>query len=152
MPLHAGLGEVMAPQTLVTALTVDLQGRVRPDPGALHGRSELERELTWLKARDAVGPSESCWIVWTALELDASQQPIRYKGLTVCELLVNPVSRMAYKSLAEHINRMSEAMRGGVDASKLPAPIRAAIREQLAALVAGAWDRSSTELKAALDG
>jgi hypothetical protein len=148
--LSSKIGEVMAPQTLVTALTVDLDGRVRLDAGALHGRSELESGFTWVARRDQVSQPQTCWIVWVAIELDAAERPVRYKGLAVCELAVDPQTCAAHKSLAEHINRISDAMRGSVAVSTLPAPIRQGVREQLQALDASVWQAAPDPLRSAL--
>jgi hypothetical protein len=141
----------MAPQTLVAALVVGPDGSVKPDAGALHGRSELESGLELVQKRELVGEGKPFWIVWVAVELDQADKPLRYKGLSVCELFVNPEKRLGYKSLAEHVNRMSEAMRGGVNLTKLSAQERQKVKAQLAAIGAELWERSSMSLKQALE-
>ena len=150
IPLTTGLGEVMAPGTLVTALIVSPDGTARSDQGALHGRSGLERSVRLVTARAELGRAERFRLVWVAVELDASNAPLRYKGLTACDLWVDRAGGLGYKSLAEHVNRMSEAMRGGLNLGGLEATARAAIRTQLVALGSEVWERSGQPLKEAL--
>lgn len=151
IPLSTNLGEVVAPQTLVTALTISLDGKVTADPGALHGRSELESQIEWVTQRELVGEGASCWIVWVAVELDAANNPVRLKGASACELWVNPQARRGYKSVAESVNRMSEAMRGGVNVSRLSPQARASVKQQLIAIGRELWERSAASLRQALE-
>ncbi len=150
--LSTSLGEVMAPQTLVTALTVTPLGEVTLDAGALHGRSAMEGRFTFVPTRAQVGePTQPWWIVWLAVELDAWNQLLRYKGLSVCELAINPERWTGFKSLAEHVNRMSEAMRGVVNVTRLPPHERMAVKAQLFAIGKEQWDHSSDAFKRALE-
>lgn len=149
--LSTGLGEIAAPQTLVATLVIGPDGSVRLDGGALHGRSELESGLQIVQKRELVGEGISCWIVWVVVELDEADKPLRYKGLSTSELFVNPDKRLGYRSLAEHVNRMSEAMRGGVNLTRLSAQERQKVKAQLMAIGAELWERSSTSLKQALE-
>ena len=148
--LSNNIGEVMAPGTMVTALTASSATDARLDPGALHGRSELEHRFAF-GPKQAVGEASSCWIVWIAIELDAANRPVRYKGASLCELLVNSQTKAAYKSMAEHVNRMSEAMRGEVRVERLPADIRRAVKEQLMTSGPELWQRAPDAFRAAMD-
>ena len=150
IPLSTGIGELMAPQTLVAALILTPDGHAKLDAGALHGRSDLESQLTWVTQRALVAQGQSYWIVWVAIELDAVEKPVRYKGLSACEMVVNPKQQVGYKSLAEHVNRMSEAMRGGINLTKLKSESRALVQQQLIHLSQELWDHSSDLLKKAL--
>ena len=148
--LSKGLGEVMAPQTMVTALVATPDGRVWLDPGALHGRSRIEGEHEFVKSREAVGEGQACWVVWVAIELDASNQPVRLKGASVSEMLLNPATHIGYKSVAEGVNCMSEAMRGGVNVGRLPPSLHEPIARQLRAIGDELWARAPEALRAAL--
>ncbi len=149
--LSSAIGEVMAPQMLVTALMVSPDGRLKIDAGALHGRSELESGYEFVRDRAALGQPQSCWIIWIAIELDAANQPVRYKGLTASELLVNPQTRQAYKSVAGQVNRMSEAMRGGVNLGSVTPALKSRVKEQLMALGREVWDASPDLLRSGLE-
>ncbi len=151
IPLSTKLGELMAPGTLVTALIVSPDETVKLDPGALHGRSELESQLELVQQKAEVGPGQSCWIVWLSIELDSASHPIRYKGISVCEVFVNVEKRVGYKSLAEHVNRMGEAMRGGVNLGRLTPEMRQLIRQQLVSINRQWWDQSPDALKRAVE-
>lgn len=150
MALSHRVGEVMAPGTLVTALLMSPSGEVKLDPGVLHGRSELEESLTMMAKRDLVGDGQTWQVVWVAIELDQAGTPVRYKGLSVAEILVNASKRVGYKSLAEHVNRMSEAMRGGVNVAKLTVQVRPIVARQLMSIGAEWWDHATDALKQAL--
>ena len=149
--LTTGLGEVMAPQTLVTALIVAPDGAVVVDPGALHGRSIVESSiLRFVGQRNQVTNAQRYWCVWVAVELDSADHPIRYRGVTASGLWVDPVNQLGYKVLAEAVNRMSQAMQGVVNLKALEAKDRAAIGQQLHALNEDVWERSPTALMEAL--
>jgi len=51
IPLTTGLGEIMAPGTLLTTLVLSPDGKISIEPGALHGRSELESRLQWVREK-----------------------------------------------------------------------------------------------------
>ena len=150
--LSSGLGEIMAPQTLVTALLVSLEGEARIDPGVLHGRSELESRLRMVQKRELVGEAQAYWVVWVAVEMDGANQPLRYKGVSVAQLWVNQQQGTGYKSLAQQVNRMSEAMRGAINVSQLSAQVKQSVRQQLMSVNRDVWDRSADSLKQALEG
>ncbi len=148
--LSTGLGEIMAPQTLVTALILSPEGVITIDSGALHGRSAIESLLRLVQKPDQVPNAKIWWMVWIAVELDDTNTPVRYKGVAVSELWVDPSKQVGCKVLAESVNRMAEAMRGGVNLKTLDATSRALIQQQLASLSPEAWERSVPSLKEAL--
>ena len=150
LQLSTGLGEVLAPQTLVIPLILAPDGTISVEPGALHGRSNIESALRFVTRLDQLSRPRLYWVAWVAVELDAADQPLRYKGIAVSELWVDAGNKTAYKVLAENVNRMSEAMRGGVNLKTLEARQRQLVREQLTALHAQAWERSAAALQGAL--
>ena len=151
VPLSTGLGELMAPQTLVTALIVSPDGTATLDPGALHGRSRLEGQLRLVNKRQEVGQAESFWIAWVALELDEAKAPVRYLGISVSQLLVNHSEQLGYKSVAEQVNRMSESMRGEAKLAQLSRSQRIAVKEQLLAIGAPLWAEASDVFRKAVE-
>ncbi len=150
VPLTTGLGEVMEPGTLVTALILSPDGRMSVEPGALHGRSEIESSLQFAQKREQLADAAIFWFVWVAVELDGTNHPIRYKGIAVSELIVDQAAQTGYRSVTENVNRMSEAMRGGINLKTLDVRAKSLIREQLVTLGADVWDRSTPTLKEAL--
>ena len=148
VPLSTSLGEVMAPQTLLTVLILSPDGTLTVDPGALHGRSEVESTLhKIIQAREPVPNTTVYWLIWVAVELDGSNTPIRYKGIAASELWIDHATKTGYKILAEHVNRMAEAMRGGVNLKTLDHRARLLIAKQLESLGAAAWGQSPSSLK-----
>ena len=150
VPLTVGLGEIVAPGALLTALILAPDGTIALDPGALHGRSELEQSLQIAPTFDQVQNAQVYWIVWVAVELDEPETPVRYTGVAVSELWVDPAQKIGYKVLAEHVNRMAEALRGGLNLKTLGAHERALIARQLALLGPAVWERTADALKGAL--
>ncbi len=151
IPLSAGVGEVMAPQTLVTAFILAPDGTIRVDAGALHGRSEIERQVAMVSRQEFLEEGQPFFVVWVAIEIDAANHPVRYKGLSVCRMLIDPKQQVGYKSLSEHVNRMSEAMRGDVNISRLSPEQRRTVKQQLITLGLGLWEASDPVLTGALD-
>ena len=143
-------GGGVEPGVLVTALILSPEGRISVEPGALHGRSELESSLRFVQRRDQLADPAAYWFVWVAVELDGAQRPLRYKGVAASELLVNRDAQAGYKSVAENVNRMSEAMRGSVNLKTLDARAKSLIREQLTALGSEVWERSAPAFKEAV--
>jgi len=151
VPLTSGLGEVLAPQMMVTALILGPDGQGKFDAGALHGRSELESQLSFVEQRALVADGQPHWMVWVAIQLDVSNLPVRYHGLSVSELWIDPKRRIGYKSVAGQVNRMAEAMRGDVKVSVLTPALRRAVRQYLTTLNQTLWASSSEALKKALE-
>lgn len=151
IPLASGLGEVMAPGILVAPLVLSPDGQGKFDPGALHGRSQLESQLSFTGQRASVAEGQSHWMVWVAIQLDASNAPVCYHGLSVSELWVDPTRRIGYKSVAAQVNRMAEAMRGDVKVGALTPELRRAVRQHLTTLNPSLWASSSEALKKVLE-
>jgi len=148
--LSSSAGEIVAPQTMATALIVGPDGSVTLDAGILHGRSALEAGLRMAAKRDELKEAQTYRIVWIAVELDAANQPRHFKGLSVADILVDPVQKIGFKSVAQQVNRMSEAIRGDVKVDALAPPVRQLVKQQLVAMGQGLWDRSPDALKQAL--
>ena len=150
VPLSTKLGELMGPQTFVTAVVIGPDGTAQLDPGALHGRSELESRYQFVQKRELVEDARSCWIVWVALEMEAANQPRAYKGLSVSGFVIDLKRRVAYKSLSQHVNQMSNAMQGSVAVDQLTPHTRQLVKDQLLAISPQLWERSPEALKQAL--
>ena len=149
--LSTGLGEIMAPQTLMMPLLMTPEGKITVEPGALHGRSEVESGLRFVKRREElVDGARRHWLVWVAIELDAANQPVRYKGIAVSELWVDHANQVGYKNLAASVNRISEAIRGGVNLKTLSRAEKTAIKQQILSISSASWEQSAPSLKDAL--
>ena len=148
--LSTGLGEVMASQTLVLPLVITSDGAITIQPGALHGRSEAEQGIQFVKQREELGTVTPHRFVWVAVELDAAEKPVRYKGISVSEVWIDRQKGIGYKPLAEAVNRISEAIRGGVNLKVLGAAERELVAKQLQALEGCVWESSEAALREAL--
>ena len=147
VPLSTGLGEMMAPHMLVSALILTSEGKITVEPGALHGRSELEGTLRFVQKREELTNAQRYWFIWVAIELDDANRPLRYKGFAVSELWVDPVNRLGYKNVVESVNRMAEAMRGSTNLKTMTQTDKAAVAQRLITLSPESWERSLRSLK-----
>ena len=150
VPLTTGLGEIMEPGTLMVVLVLSPDGTVTSDSGALHGRSQLESSLQFVQKREQIHDPQVYRLIWIAVEIDPAQAPICYKGIAASELLVDTKKALGYKSLADSVNRMSEAMRGGANLKTLDPNGRTLVRQQLMSLGSEVWERSSQLFREAL--
>jgi len=148
--LNTGVGEIMAPQTLVASLVIAPDGSIAVDSGALHGRSQLESGLSFVGSRKELTNPRCAWLVWVAVELDSADRPHHYKGIAVSELWMDAAGTTGYKSVTDSVNRMTEAMRGGLNLKTLDPGAAAGIGRQLQALDADVWERSPAALREAL--
>jgi hypothetical protein len=142
--LTVHLGEVMAPGLLVTSLVVAPGGAASLDPGALHGKSQLERTYQPVRKREELVNPLCYRMVWVAVALDQINRPVRYHGVCASALWVDLAQQRYFRSSAESVNRMSQAMRGGVHVSELPVEEREAVGELLARLDPVLWNRSES--------
>ena len=149
IPLRAGLGEMMGPNTCMTALLVSPDGGASLEPGALHGRSRVESGIRFVSQRDELGEkAELHWLIWLAIELDG-ERLVRFIGASVSEMWIDPEQKIGWKVLAAQVNGMSSALRGEVNLKGVGAREKAIAGRQLMALSGDAWD-ASPELKEAL--
>ena len=149
VPLRSGLGEMMGPNTCMTALLVSPDGGASLEPGALHGRSRVESGIRFVPQRDELGEhAELHWLIWLAIEMDG-QQPVRYVGASASEMWIDAERKVGWKVLAAQVNGMSSALRGEVNLKGVGARERAIAGRQLIALSGDAWD-ASPKLKEAL--
>ncbi len=152
MALSTGLGEIMAPQTLVVPLLLTPEGRISVQPGALHGRSDAEQGIRFVQQREEVATAAPHRFIWIAVELDPAGQPVRYKGIAVSDVWIDQPRGVGYKVLAESVNRIAEAIRGGVNLEPLGPSDRALVARQLQELGEPMWQRSLPALRESLRG
>lgn len=103
------------------------------DNGALHGRSSVEAGVEFVEEREAVENPRRVAMVWLAREGDPHNLG-GYLGLVAVEMVIDLEAGRGWKNLAEHSNRMTDAVRGTVDVGLLSPEEREQVRSLLDAL------------------
>ncbi len=106
------------------------------DNGSLHGRSAVEEGVEFVTERETLENPRRVPMVWLARE-GHPQELKGYLGLVAVEMVIDHEAGRGWKNLAEHANRMTDAVRGEVDVGLLTKDERAQVRSLLEALDAG---------------
>lgn len=119
------------------------------DIGAMHAKSKVEKGIKFSMNREDVPAGRQVWVVWVAV--DRSPEGQFYGGMTACEMWIDTEARRGWKILADHVNKMDYALKRRFILDGLSAEQRGALRKLLIETNQEWWDRSSDELKTALE-
>lgn len=119
------------------------------DIGAMHAKSKVEKGIKFSMNREDVPNGREVWIVWVAV--DRSQEGQFYGGITACEMLIDTEARRGWKILADHVNKMDYALKRKIILDGLSDAQKASLKKLLIDTNQEWWDRSSDELKAAVN-
>ncbi|MCE5172198.1 YwhD family protein [Paenibacillus profundus] len=144
---HKGFGSGSIDLNNVSPVIID-EGKAYIDLGAMHAKSKVERGIKFIPNKEDVPNGRKCWIVWVAV--DRTPEGACYGGLAACEMLVDTEAKRGWKILADHVNKMDNAMKRRIILDGLDAEEKAALRELLMTHNAEWWERSSDDLKAQL--
>ena len=103
------------------------------DNGSLHGRSSVEVGVEFVDERESLGSPRRVSLVWLARE-GPPHDLQGYLGLVAVEMVIDQGAGRGWKDLAEHTNRMTDAIRGTVDVGVLTEDERGQVRSLLEAL------------------
>ncbi len=103
------------------------------DNGSLHGRSAVEVGVEFVDERESLGSPRRVSLVWLARE-GPPHDLQGYLGLVAVEMVIDQDAGRGWKNLAEHTNRMTDALRGTVDVGLLTPAEREQVRSLLEAL------------------
>lgn len=142
-------GAHAAPPT-VSSITVD-GDEVKVARGALHGRSPLERGLTFQPVPAGTPPGRLCFIVWVGLASDHGER-MRYAGLVASPLWIDRDHGVGYKDFARHVNDLDLATRGEVRLDGLTAAQREALAALLVRQGEDLWANASESLRQQVTG
>ncbi len=141
---------VPGPSGLVSVLGIVFKGdEAILDNGVLHSRSPLEAGIRFGDDPGAQGKGERVVSVW--LTHPGRGPAPSYLGLCSVESWVDRAAGTGWKRVADHVNRMTDAVRGRVDLPHLNAAQKASLAALLRTSSAEAWSRSSEALRQALD-
>jgi len=139
------------PDGLVSVLGIVFEGDLATlDNAALHARSHVEAGIRFSEEDAARGRGERVVCVWVVYP--GQGPPESYHGACSVELWIDRASGTGFKKPIDHVNRMSEAVRGRIDVAELNPTQRESLAALLSAFSQRAWERSSEELRKALLG
>ena len=117
------------------------------DNGALHARSHLEQGVRFSEDPAAKGRGERVLSVWVTYPGALAE---RYHGAVTATAWIDRAAKTGWKRPIDHVNRMSDAVRGKVDLSELSAAQRASLAELLRDFAPKAWDAAPEDLRRVL--
>src|SRR5690606_23379322 len=120
-------------------------------PDALHGRSPVEQGVRWVKDPSEVPNGRRYWVAWVTLGRGPDGRR-GYRGLTVCEMLIDRDAMVGYKHMPTHVNAMKAALDGHVNVEGRPPEGRTALAAELKGRGLEFWRHASPEIKEALRG
>jgi hypothetical protein len=144
---HKGFGAGAIDLSNVSSVIID-GNEAYLDMGALHAKSQVEKGVKFSTNKEEVPNGRKCWIVWVAV--DRSAEGSYYAGVTACEMLVDTEAKRGWKILADHVNKMDQAMKRRIVLDGLDATEKAALKKQLVDHNEDWWNRSDEALKAVL--
>ncbi|SDX29779.1 YwhD family protein [Marininema mesophilum] len=121
------------------------------DLGLIHAKSKAERGIKFSSDPKDVpkeGNPKDYWVVWVAI--DRKEEGPYYAGLTACSMTVNREARRGWKNLAEHVNRMDDALKRRIKVAGLDDQHKGALKRLLIENNSEWWENASQELKSAL--
>ncbi len=119
------------------------------DIGAMHAKSKVEKGIKFSMNREDVPAGRQVWVVWVAV--DRSPEGQFYGGMTACEMWIDTEARRGWKILADHVNKMDYALKRRFILDGLSSEQRSTLKKLLIETNQEWWDRSSDELKMALE-
>jgi hypothetical protein len=144
---HKGFGAGAIDLSNVSSVIID-GGEAYLDMGALHAKSKVEKGIKFSANKEDVPNGRKCWIVWVAV--DRTEEGSYYAGVTACEMLVDTEARRGWKILADHVNKMDQAMKRRIVLEGLDETEKASLKKQLIDHNEDWWNRSDEALKAGL--
>lgn len=118
------------------------------DLGLIHAKSALERGVKFLANKDEV-TGDLYWVVWVAI--DRNEQGPYYAGVATCPMIVNKETRRGWKNLAEHVNRMDDALKRKIRLGDMGEAERGQLKAFLVKHDPAMWENSPEELKSVLE-
>lgn len=145
---HKGFGAGSIDLNNVSPVIID-GGEAVIDIGAMHAKSKVERGIKFSVNKEDVPAGRQVWVVWVAV--DRSPEGQFYGGATACEMWIDTENKRGWKILADHVNKLDYALKRRIMLDEMGQEEKAALKKLLVSHNEEWWNRSSDELKAALD-
>ncbi|MBA4494070.1 YwhD family protein [Paenactinomyces guangxiensis] len=115
------------------------------DLGLIHAKSAVERGIKFTANKEEVPGGKHYWVVWVAVDRDENGP--YYAGVTACPMIVDKENRRGWKNLAEHVNRMDDALKRRIKLTVLGETEKEALKTLLINHNPQMWENSRQELK-----
>lgn len=115
------------------------------DLGLIHAKSAVERGIKFTPNKEEVPNGKLYWVVWVAVDRD--EKGPYYAGVAACPMTIDRESRKGWKNLAEHVNRMDDALKRRIRIEALGEVEKAALKQLLISHNKQMWENSRAELK-----
>lgn len=145
---HKGFGAGAINLNNVSPIIID-GGEAKIDIGAMHAKSKVERGIKFTTNREELEGGRQVWVVWVAV--DKQPEGGSYAGATACEMWIDEEHKKGWKILADHVNKLDYAIKRRIMLSELGPDDKAALKTLLVSHNEEWWNRSSDELKQALE-
>ncbi|RUT28057.1 hypothetical protein EJP77_18760 [Paenibacillus zeisoli] len=146
---HKGFGAGSIDLNSVSPIIID-GDEAKIDIGAMHAKSKVERGIKFSANKEDVPEGRQVWVVWVAV--DRTPEGQLYGGATACEMLIDTEAKRGWKILADHVNKLDYAIKRRIMLDELGPVEKQALRTLLITHNEDWWNRSSSELKSALEG
>jgi hypothetical protein len=115
------------------------------DLGLIHAKSAVERGIKFTPNQEEVPDGKWYWVVWVAVDRDENGP--YYAGVAACPMKIDREKRIGWKNLAEHVNRMDDALKRRIRLNGLGEREKAALKNFLVSYNEQMWENSRAELK-----
>jgi hypothetical protein len=139
------------PDELATLSAVIIaDGEVMIDNGAIHGKSRVERGISFsAKTPEEVEGGQRVPVIWVTLR--RGEGGFGYSGICGSVLVINRETRFGYKSLPDQVNKMDAALKGKVQVEMLTQEEKGLLSAFLREFRGGdLWNHTDEEVKSAL--
>lgn len=124
------------------------QDKAKIDLGLIHAKSAVERGVRFTPNREEITQGELYWVVWVAI--DRNENGPYYAGVAACPMIIHHEEKRGWKNLAEHVNRMDDALKRRIRLDELGKVEKEALKKLLVEHDEAMWNNSQDELKQAL--
>ncbi|MBD1372014.1 YwhD family protein [Hazenella sp. IB182357] len=128
----------------LSAILIDDE-QVKIDLGLIHGKSAVERGIKFTSKQEEVIDGKSYWVVWIAV--DRKEEGAYYAGATACFMKIDRDSRKGYKNLAEHVNRLDDALKRRVKLANLSETDKGRLKKFLQEYNEEMWQLANEKIK-----
>ena len=124
----------------LSAVFIDAD-RVYIDNGAIHGKSNLERGIQFVKTLEEVPAPREIWVFWVTLKRNPEKDQ-GYHGVMPFRMWIDQDAKVGYKSLAEQVNKMDKAVKGQIDVAAVPPEVVEKLKGFLRGVRTDLWDNA----------
>lgn len=112
------------------------------DNGAIHGKSQIERGVTFVRKLEEVPNPRTVWGFWITLHrFEGGVQG--YYGAMPFPIQLDGEAQVGFKSLAQQVNHMERAVKGQVDLSDVDSAVKKRLANYLQSIRPELWTNAA---------